>query len=308
MKMPARPRHFLNLCDLQAENLRHLLHTADLLKKNPEDETARHSLDGQILALIFESPSTRTRVSFDVAMRQLGGQTMVLSGQDMQIGRGESLSDTARVMSRYIDAIMIRILDHAHLEELAHYATVPVINGLTRQSHPCQVVADLLTYQDYKGAVDQAHIAYVGDWNNMVVSWAHASQLLGFELHVAIPQSLMPEPGEIEVLLDKGAKLVFHDSAEQAVKGADCVMTDTWVSMGDSRAEERKAILQPYQVNAALMSEAKKDAIFMHCLPAHRGDEVTEEVIDGVQSVVFDEAENRLHAQKAILQWCFNVI
>ena len=268
--------------------------------------TAGRPLAGKTLAMIFDKPSTRTRVSFDVAMRQLGGETVLLSGQEMQLGRGESIADTARVLSRYVDAIMIRILDHKDLLELAQNATVPVINGLTRVSHPCQVMADVMTFEEHRGSIAGRTVAWTGDFNNVLVSWIQAASSFDFSLRIAIPAELGPRKRELERITSlKGDFRIGHDP-DEAVDGADCVITDTWVSMGDKEAERRHNLLRPYQVNARLMAKAKTDAIFMHCLPAHRGEEVTGEVIDGPQSVVFDEAENRLHAQKGILAWCLN--
>jgi ornithine carbamoyltransferase len=265
---------------------------------------ADRPLEGKTLAMVFEKPSTRTRVSFDVAMRQLGGETILLTGQEMQLGRGETLADTARVLSRYVDAIMIRILDHAALIEFARHATVPVINGLTRLSHPCQVMADVMTFEEFRGPIRGRTIAWTGDANNVLASWIHAAQRFEFRLNVATPPELAPRKWILEWAKTSGAAIHFGDDAEAAATGADCIVTDTWVSMGDKDGERRHNLLKPYQVNARLMSRAKPDAIFMHCLPAHRGEEVTDEVIDGPQSVVFDEAENRLHAQKGILAWC----
>jgi ornithine carbamoyltransferase len=261
-------------------------------------------VDDTVLVMIFEKPSTRTRISFDVAMRQLGGQSLSLNNSDLQLGRGESIADTARVLSRYVDAIMIRANEHATLLELARYATIPVINGLTDKSHPCQVIADIMTFEECKGPIKGRTIAWVGDCNNVAVSWMHAAVRFGFELRVACPEELRPGAGVVDwVKREKGAVSLGND-ALKAVRGADCVVTDTWVSMGDTDGAHRKKILAPFGVDAALMSAAARGAIFMHCLPAYRGREVTAEVIDGPQSVVFDEAENRLHAQKAILAWC----
>jgi ornithine carbamoyltransferase len=244
-------------------------------------------LEGKTLAMIFEKPSTRTRVSFDVGMRQLGGESIMLTGAEMQLGRGETIADTARVLSRYVDAIMIRILNHDALLELAAHATVPVINGLTRRSHPCQVMADLMTFEEHRGPIEGRTIAWTG---------------------VATPPQLAPNKSMKDWIKATQAPIVLGNDPEAAVRGADCVVTDTWFSMGDKDGEHRHNLLKPYQVNAKLMALAKPDALFMHCLPAHRGDEVTDEVIDGPQSVVFDEAENRLHAQKGILAWCFDAV
>jgi ornithine carbamoyltransferase len=261
-------------------------------------------IDDAVLVMIFEKPSTRTRVSFDVAMRQLGGQTVSLNNTDLQLGRGESIADTARVLSRYVDAILIRANAHTTLLELARYAAIPVINGLTERSHPCQVIADVLTFEERLGPIKGRTIAWVGDGNNVAASWMHASVRFGFELRIACPDELAPEQAVVDwVEREKGAVSIGSDAA-QAVRGADCVVTDTWVSMGQSGADRRKQILKPFAVDARLMSQAAPGAIFMHCLPAYRGHEVAADVIDGPQSVVFDEAENRLHAQKAILAWC----
>jgi ornithine carbamoyltransferase len=257
-----------------------------------------------MLAMIFERPSTRTRISFDVGMQELGGRTIMLTGAEMQLGRGETIADTARVLSRYVDAIMIRTLAHEMLTELAEYAGVSVINGLTKLSHPCQVMADVMTFEEKKGSIKGRTIAWTGDCNNVCASWVHAAARFDFTLRVATPDELAPRPALRKWAQSSGAKIVFTDNPEQAVTGADCVVTDTWVSMGDKEGTKRHNLLKPFQVNKALMMRAKSDAIFMHCLPAHRGEEVTDEVIDGPQSVVFDEAENRLHVQKAILLWC----
>jgi ornithine carbamoyltransferase len=259
--------------------------------------------------MIFDRPSTRTRVSFDLAMRQLGGETIMLTGAEMQLGRGETIPDTARVLSRYVDAIMIRILDHADLVELAKYATVPVINGLTKQSHPCQVMADILTFEEHRGPIRGRKVAWSGDYNNVLSSWIDASARFDFEIDVACPRELHPRPERLAAARAAGARLRFGDDPFDAVKDATAVISDCWVSMGDEEeARHRHNLLAPYQVNARLMAEAAPDAIFMHCLPAHRGEEVTDEVMDGPQSVVFDEAENRLHAQKGVLAWCLGAV
>jgi len=254
--------------------------------------------------MIFERPSTRTRVSFEIAMRQLGGDTILLTAEEMQLGRGETLGDTARVLSRYVDAIMIRTLDANDLAELARYATIPVINGLTRLSHPCQVMADVMTFEEHRGPIRGRTVAWSGDANNVLTSWMQAAARFEFELHVATPHELAPKKPLIDWIKSSGAPIRLYSDPDEAVKGADCVVTDTWVSMGDRNGARRHNLLRPYQVNARLMARAKPDAIFMHCLPAHRGEEVTDEVMDGPHSVVFDEAENRLHAQKGILTWC----
>jgi ornithine carbamoyltransferase len=254
--------------------------------------------------MIFEKPSTRTRVSFDVAIRQLGGESLVLSAADLQLGRGETVADTARVLSRMVDVIMLRTHGEDKLHELAAEATVPVINGLTDTSHPCQIMADLLTLQEHKGAITGKSVAWVGDGNNVLTSWIHAAGKLDFELRVATPVELSPDPVALEWAKANGVNLQLGIDPHEAVSNADCVITDTWVSMSDADATNRHNLLMPYQVNDALMAGAGKEAVFMHCLPAHRNQEVTGSVIDGPQSVVFDEAENRLHAQKAILRWC----
>jgi ornithine carbamoyltransferase len=297
------PRHFLDIADFDAATLRGILADAVKLKATRRTAAAPKPFAGKTLAMIFDKQSTRTRVSFDVAMRDLGGETIVLSGSEMQIGRGETPSDTAKVLSRYVDAIMIRALDHGMVRELAENATVPVINGLTRLSHPCQIMADVMTFEEHKGSIAGKTIAWVGDGNNVLTSWVHAAAKLGFPLRIATPPELAPATKLIAWAKDNGGDIALGTNAEAAATGADCVVTDTFVSMGDAEAERRHNMLMPYQVNARLMGRAKPDAIFMHCLPAHRGEEVTADVIDGPQSVVFDEAENRLHAQKAILAW-----
>jgi ornithine carbamoyltransferase len=303
------PRHFLDLDGIEPAELRAIIDDSRAMKtgrpRRPPDGGAPFA--GRMLAMIFDRPSTRTRVSFDVAMRQLGGDTIVLTGQDMQLGRGETIADTARVLSRYIDAIMIRTLDHDMLVELARYATVPVINGLTRRSHPCQVMADVMTFEERRGTIRGRKVAWSGDANNVLASWMHAARQFEFELAVATPPELAPKKPLLDWVQASRADIRIGHDPERAVEAADCVVTDTWVSMGDGDGARRHNLLKPYQVNARLMAKAKPDALFMHCLPAHRGDEVTDEVIDGPQSVVFDEAENRLHAQKGILAWCLNM-
>lgn len=297
-------RHFLDLSDFDSATLQGILDRARALRSTRNG--ARDGvgpLAGKVLALVFEQPSTRTRVSFDVGMRELGGQTLMLTGAEMQLGRGETIADTARVMSRYVDAIMIRILDQDSLQELAAHATVPVINGLTRRSHPCQVMADILTFEDHRGPIAGKTVAWVGDTNNVLASWVHAAARFDFSLKIATPPELAPSRRLLDWARAEGAAVVAGEEADWAAAGADCIVTDTWVSMGDSEAERRHNLLKPFQVNARLMARAAEGAIFMHCLPAHRGEEVTGEVMDGPQSVVFDEAENRLHAQKGILAW-----
>jgi ornithine carbamoyltransferase len=299
-------RHFLDLVDVPAGELRHIIEAARAIKS--KRARGERPLAGKTLAMIFERPSTRTRVSFEVAMRQLGGDVIMLTADDMQLGRGESLADTARVLSRYVDAIMIRMLDADALNELARAATVPVINGLTRRSHPCQVMADVLTFEEHRGSIRGRVVAWTGDANNVLASWMHAAERFKFQLRIATPPELAPKKPLIEWAKSSGAAISLSADPEQAVKGADCVVTDTWVSMGDRNGARRHNLLKAYQVNSQLMARAKPDALFMHCLPAHRGEEVTDDVIDGPHSVVFDEAENRLHAQKGILTWCLEGI
>jgi ornithine carbamoyltransferase len=295
-------RHFLDLIDVPAAELRAMIEAARDMKARRE--RAERPLTGKTLAMIFERPSTRTRVSFEVAMRQLGGDAILLTADEMQLGRGETLADTARVLSRYVDAIMIRTLDASELLELARHATVPVINGLTRRSHPCQVMADVMTFEEHRGPIRGRIVAWTGDANNVLTSWMHAAERFDFHLRVASPLELAPKKPLVEWAKSSGAAIRIGTDPEEAVKGADCVVTDTWVSMGDRNGSRRHNLLKRYQVNARLMARAKPNALFMHCLPAHRGEEVTDEVMDGPQSVVFDEAENRLHAQKGILAWC----
>jgi ornithine carbamoyltransferase len=297
-------RHFLDLADIEPSVLRGIVDNAKRLKAERRAGSMSRPLAGKTLAMIFDKPSTRTRVSFEVGMRDLGGETVVLTGAEMQLGRGETIADTGRVLSRYVDAVMIRALDHALVSELAANTTVPVINGLTRVSHPCQVVADVETFEEHKGPIGGRTVAWVGDGNNVLTSWVHAAAKLGFRLNVATPRELAPAKAVTEWAAASGGAIVFGNDPQVAVADADCVVTDTFVSMGDVEAERRHRLLAPYQVNASLLRRARADAIFMHCLPAHRGEEVTSDVIDGPQSVVFDEAENRLHAQKAVLLWC----
>ena len=300
-------RHFIDLIDVPSADLREIITSARAMKKSKGGTRAKRPLAGQTLAMIFEKPSTRTRISFEVAMRQLGGDVVMLTGQEMQLGRGESIPDTARVMSRFVDAVMIRTLDHDLITQMAEYATVPVINGLTKLSHPCQVMADVMTFEEHLGPIEKKTVAWTGDANNVLTSWMQAAERFDFRLNVATPPELAPEKWLLDWVESSGASIHVGTDPEEAVSGADCVVTDTWVSMGDEATKaNRHNLLQPYQVNARLMAKAGPDAIFMHCLPAHRGEEVTDEVMDGPQSVVFDEAENRLHAQKGILTWCLN--
>ena len=301
------PRHFLDLLDHDSATLKALIADARLRKQArsglPKGTVdADRPLDGKTLAMIFDKQSTRTRISFDMAARQLGGSALMLTGNEMQLAREETIADTARVLSRFVDAVMIRLLDHEMVEELAANATIPVINGLTKWSHPCQVMADVMTFEEHKGSIAGATVCWSGDGNNVLTSWVHAAVKFGFRLNVASPKELVVDQETRDWSASSGL-VTFTTDAQAAAENADCVVTDTWVSMGDDNATKRQNLLKPYQVNRTLMARAKKDAIFMHCLPAHRGDEVTDEVIDGPQSVVFDEAENRLHAQKAILAW-----
>ena len=295
-------KHFLDLDTLPMETLRGILNQARALKA--AGRSGGKPLAGHTLAMLFEKPSTRTRVSFEVGMQQLGGSVVSLSPQGSQLGRGESIADTARVLSRYVDAIMIRTSAAEKLHELARYASVPVINGLTDDSHPCQIMADVMTYEEHKGPIEGAVVAWSGDGNNVANSWIHAAAHFKFELRLACPETLQPSKVALAWAKARGAKIIVTTDPYAAVKGADCVVTDTWVSMGDNDADGQHKRLQPYQVNDALMALAKPDAVFMHCLPAHRDEEVTTSVIDGPRSVVWDEAENRLHAQKSVLLWC----
>lgn len=296
--------HFLDIHTTQSSDLRHIIDSAKSIKNAraglPKGTTdAEQALAGHMVALIFEKPSTRTRVSFDVGVRQMGGQTMVLSGADMQLGHGETIADTARVLSRYVDLIMIRTFEEATLLEMAEHATVPVINGLTNRTHPCQIMADIMTFEEHSGPIKGRKVVWSGDGNNVFASFAHAAQQFEFDLVFTGPETLQPEQAL------EGLYTTERDP-KRAVEGADLIVTDTWVSMHDpqSARERRHNQLRGYQVNAALMAQAKPDALFMHCLPAHRDDEATSEVMDGQHSVIFDEAENRLHAQKAIMRWC----
>ncbi|MEM7073004.1 MAG: ornithine carbamoyltransferase [Pseudomonadota bacterium] len=300
------PRHFLGLDHLSGDELQQILALAARIKARRLRGSGLVSdcLQGRSLACIFDKPSTRTRVSFDCAMNLLGGHALTLLGADLQIGRGETLGDTARVLSGYVDAIMFRTHSHSRLEELSAAARIPVINGLTDFSHPCQIVADLMTIIERFGTLAGQKIAWVGDGNNVAASWIHASASAGFELAIGCPESLMPDPSLLQWAADHGARVTLFEQCQAAVDGASVVVTDTWVSMGDPDSESRHNLLRPYQVDQALMAVAERDAIFMHCLPAHRGEEVSAEVIDGPQSVVWQEAENRLYAQMAILIWC----
>jgi ornithine carbamoyltransferase len=307
--MPSRPRHFLDLSDLSADALGGLLAEARARKaaragrpKGAPDDDA--PLAGRVLAMIFEKNSTRTRVSFDMAMRQLGGSALVMNATDMQLGRGETVEDTAAVLSRMVDAVMIRANRHADVEAFAAAASVPVVNGLSDWSHPCQLIADLMTVEERLGRLEGIKVAWIGDGNNVCRSFIQAAALLGFELAVAAPPDFAPDvTASLRGAKARGAVTVTDDPAA-AAEGAHVVVTDTWVSMGDADEERRLKAFAAYQVNEALMARARPDAVFLHCLPAHRGEEVTAGVIDGPRSAVLDEAENRIHAQKAVLLWC----
>jgi ornithine carbamoyltransferase len=300
------PRHFLDLRDLDAATLRQMLDVASGFKR--AGGVSSRPLAGRTLALIFEKPSTRTRVSFEVAMRQLGGDVVVLSARDMQTARGEEPSDTARVLSRYVDAIVLRTDSVHRLRELADYATVPVINGLTDASHPCQLMADVMTFEEHRGPIAGQIVAWCGDGNNVARSYIEAAVRFRFTLRLATPDPLRPPAELVAWARAQGATIELTDDPAAAVAGARCVVTDTWISMSDDESASRHNLLAPYRVTSALMARAAPDAIFMHCLPVHRGEEVTAEVIDGPQSVVFDEAENRLHAQKGVLAWALGAL
>jgi ornithine carbamoyltransferase len=301
-------RHFIDLDRLEGRTLRSILDRAAAMKRGrngapkgaPDQDKP---LAGRVLAMIFEKASTRTRLSFDIAMRQLGGEGIVMNAADLQIGRGETAADTAKVLSRYVDAIMIRTHKSAMLEEMVANATVPVINGLTDDSHPCQLMADVLTFEEKKGPIAGKVITWSGDGNNVARSWVHAAVRFDFELRLACPEPLSPPAEVLDWARREGGRVRLLHDARAAAAGADAVVTDAWVSMGQ-KAGDRHNLLKPFQVDRHVMAAAKPDAVFMHCLPAHRGEEVTAEVIDGPQSIVFDEAENRLHAQKGILAWC----
>ncbi|MEI5681564.1 ornithine carbamoyltransferase [Mesorhizobium sp. CGMCC 1.15528] len=297
-------RHFTDLSAVSDTTLRGILDDAVARKGRLKAGERSRPLEGKVLAMIFDKPSTRTRVSFDVGMRQLGGETIMLTGTEMQLGRSETIADTAKVLSRYVDAIMIRTTSHERLLELTENATIPVINGLTDDTHPCQLMADVMTIEEHRGPVAGKTVAWVGDGNNVLHSLLEASARFRFNLNVAVPEGSEPEQKYIDWATGNGGTVNFTRSPEQAVEGVDAIVTDCWVSMGQEHRARGHNIFQPYQVNEALMKRAKPDALFMHCLPAHRGEEVTDEVIDGPNSVVFDEAENRLHAQKAVLAWC----
>ncbi|MBL4810999.1 MAG: ornithine carbamoyltransferase [Rhodobacteraceae bacterium] len=306
--------HFLDINKTSPEDLRAMIDIGramkDARKGQPKGTPdAEQPLANHIVALIFEKPSTRTRVSFDVGVRQMGGQTLVLSGSEMQLGHGETIADTARVLSRYVDLIMIRTFEEQTLLDMAEHATVPVINGLTNRTHPCQIMADIMTFEEHNGPIAGKKVVWSGDGNNVFASFAHAAGQFGFDLVFTGPPTLDPEDVFIQEARAKGANVTIERDAEKAMEGADLVVTDTWVSMHDpqSARERRHNQLRGYQVNDALMARAKDNALFMHCLPAHRDEEVSSSVMDGPNSVIFDEAENRLHAQKAVMRWCLGV-
>jgi ornithine carbamoyltransferase len=313
MWQPGETRHFVDLFKLEPKLLRAILDDAHARKarrqgrpKGAVDDDAPAA--GRTLAMIFEKNSTRTRFSFDAAIRQLGGSSMVVNAMETQLGRGEPVEDTARVLSRMVDAVMIRAVNHDDVKRFSYAASVPVINGLTDKSHPCQILADLLTLEEHRGPVQGQTIAWVGDGNNVCASFIHAAAAFGFRLNIACPAEYHPDLYDLARAEERGAKVTLTQDAREAVRGVDCVVTDTWVSMGDTDGEDRLDAFESFQVDEALMEEAARDAVFLHCLPAHRGEEVTDEVIDGPRSLVWDEAENRIHAQKSILAWCFGAI
>lgn len=308
LQSKAEIRHFLDLDVLSPETLRKIIDASKALKRGEFPNGNRKPLADKALAMIFEKPSTRTRVSFELGMKKLGGDAVVLERESSQLGRGETVADTARVLSRYVDCIMVRTTKEQKLQELADNATVPVINGLTDRTHPCQLMADVMTFEEHRGPIAGKRITWSGDGNNMATSWIHAAVQFGFELNIACPGNLAPPQDVVQWAAKKGGRVNISSNPQEAAKGADCIVTDTWVSMGDADTLDRTEQLRRFQVDDALMKLAAPGAVFMHCLPAHRGDEMTASVIDGPQSVVWDEAENRLHAQQGILLWCLGVI
>ncbi|AQT46394.1 MULTISPECIES: ornithine carbamoyltransferase [Bartonella] len=301
-------RHFTDLSILSPETARKIIEHAKAVKNLLKKGQSEKPFIGKTLAMIFEKPSTRTRVSFDVGMHQLGGEAIMLTGSEMQLGHSETIADTARVLSRFVDIIMIRTTAHTRMLELAEHSDVPVINALTDDTHPCQILADIMTYEEHRGPIAGKTFAWMGDGNNVLHSLIEASALFKFNLRIATPKGSEPQQKYVDWARQHGADIVLTNNAEEAAKNADCIVTDTWVSMGQEFRARGRNVFQPYQVNEALMNLAKPDALFMHCLPAHRGEEVVDAVIDGPHSVVFDEAENRLHAQKAVLEWCLQAL
>jgi ornithine carbamoyltransferase len=302
-------RHFINLSEIESTDLKQIITNAHILKNDLNSNANKYSklASKKSIAMMFEKPSTRTRVSFEVAINQLGASSLFLSAGETQLGRGETISDTAHVLSRYVNAIIIRSSKHTDLIEFANNATIPVINGLSDLNHPCQIMADIMTFEEKIGSIQGKKIAWCGDGNNVANTWIEASDKFNFELHLACPDDLQPSVSITEATKKKNDKIFLTNIPEKAIENADCIITDTWASMGDKNTERKKELLQPFQVNNDLMKIASANAIFMHCLPAHRGEEVTEEVIDGQQSVIWDEAENRLHVQKAIIAWCMGM-
>jgi len=298
-----KPKHFLDLSELDVSDLRQILDHASSYKNGLNVIGGMSPLAGKTLAMIFEKPSTRTRVSFEVGMVQLGGHPLVIMGDNSQLGRGETVADTARVLSRMVDGVMLRTDSHEKLMEMAHYCTVPVINALTDNSHPCQLMADILTIEEHRGPVNGKVVTWIGDGNNMANSYVEAATRFGFELRLCCPDELMVDNHYLDWAANEGGNVSVVKDPKQAASGSDVIVTDTWVSMGDTDYDRRMELLTPYQVNADLMAQAENDALFLHCLPAHRNEEVTDEVIDGANSVVWDEAENRLHAQKGVMVW-----
>ncbi len=301
-------KHFLDLDRIESGELRGMIESSKGFKRGESPGGQAKPLAGKALAMVFEKPSTRTRVSFEMAIHELGGHAVILETQGSQLGRGETAADTARVLSCYVDAIMIRTTSETKLLEMAESASVPVINGLTDRTHPCQLMADVMTFEEHRGPIEDKVIAWSGDGNNMAASWIHAAVRFNFELRLACPEMLTPPKDVLDWANREGGRITVTPDVDAAVTGADCVVTDIWVSMGDESgdSQNRHNVLKPYQVDDRVMGLAKSDAVFMHCLPVHRGDEVTASVIDGPQSVVWDEAENRLHAQKGILYWCLS--